>query len=163
MHTLITNQVLQWAPFEDNNSVFERIVYVSLDSDNMYVINLNADDFPFIRLVDDVSTAMQTKEVRIVEYTTEAERMSYDCLPDTWKEELDKSWNALKENVDNEPYIFISEYRGQMVNECMEKSSYSMPKVHRLLKKYWKGGKIKIGLINRYDNCGKRGSNKLAK
>lgn len=163
MQTLITNQVLQWAPFEDKNSVFERIVNISHHpADLLFVIDLNKDDFPFERSIEDVTAALVLGEARIVKYVSEAEKMNYDQLPPKRKAELDEAWDFLKEYVENEPYIFISDYRGPMVNECMKKSSYSMPKVHRLLKKYWRSGKLTIGMLNRYDKSGGAGSNKLA-
>ncbi|CAG7648090.1 Mu transposase C-terminal domain-containing protein [Paenibacillus allorhizosphaerae] len=162
MQVLTVNQVLQWTPFEDNNSKFERILYISPDQDYLYVINLNAEDFPVMRLVEDVSTAILSEEARVVNFSTEVEKFSYESLPDDRKEEIDEAWNAIKELVENEPYIYVSDYRGPMVTDCMNKTGFSMPRVHRCLKKYWRSGKIKIGLLNHYHNCGGRGSDKVA-
>ncbi|KRE96903.1 hypothetical protein ASG89_30710 [Paenibacillus sp. Soil766] len=162
MQIVTINQVVQWAPFEADNSVFERILYLDHKTDRMHVIDLNKDDFSFERSIEDVTTALAKGKARIVKYITEVEKKSYDLLPDERKKEIEESWNYMKEYLENEPYIFMSEYRGPMVTECIAKSSYSMPKVHRLLKRYWKSGKLTIGLLNRYDNCGGLGSNKLA-
>ncbi|CAN7311040.1 Mu transposase C-terminal domain-containing protein [Paenibacillus sp. LjRoot153] len=162
MQSLVINQVLQWAPFEDKNSVFERIVDISHQPDLLFVIDLNKDEFPFERSIEDVTAALVLGEARIVKYVTEAEKMNYDLLPAKRRAELDEAWDFLKEYVEHEPYIFMSDYRGPMVKECMEKSSYSMTKVHRLLKRYWRSGKLKIGMLNRYDKSGGAGSNKLA-
>ncbi|WP_240418705.1 Mu transposase C-terminal domain-containing protein [Paenibacillus periandrae] len=162
MQFVSINQVVQWAPFEADNSVFERILYLEHKTDRMHVIDLNKDDFSFERSIEDVTKALTNGEARIVKYISEVEKKSYDLLPDERKREIDESWNYLKEYLENEPYIFMSEYRGPMVTELKAKSLYSIPKLHRLLKRYWKSGKLKIGLLNRYDNCGGPGSDKLA-
>ncbi|MEC0270477.1 hypothetical protein [Paenibacillus anseongense] len=162
MQIVTINQVVQWAPFEESDSVFERILYLEYKTDRMYVIDLNKDDFPFERSIEEVTTALTSGKARIVKYISEVEKKSYNLLPDERKREIEESWNYLKEYLENEPYIFIKEYRGPMVRECKAKSSYSIPKLHRLLKRYWRSGKLKIGLLNRYDNSGGPGSDKLA-
>jgi hypothetical protein len=52
----------------DLNSLLERIVYISSDLDYVYVINLKADVFPIMRLMEDVSEALRVEDARVVNY-----------------------------------------------------------------------------------------------
>jgi hypothetical protein len=155
----LINQVIQWEPFE-KNELFERVLWISPDLDFIYVIDLKKEKFPIIRIFKDVISALRKSEARIVPYKTESETMIFNCLPQKRKEEIEKAWIAIKDLVTEIPEIFRPDYRAMRVKDCMKLTNLSLPTVNRYLKRYWKSGRI--GLINRYDNCGSPGKQKLA-
>lgn len=164
---LFKNMVVEWiSSDESTQSKFERILWISHDKSYLYLIDLDEEDFPILRQYEEVVTAIENNDAKIVKVLTAPETINYDQLP---KESLakveernKKAWEIVQQLVNDEPDIYDPSLRGIMVRDVSERYNVSIPTVHKYLKRYWKSGKQKKGVYMRYYNSGGRGNERIA-
>lgn len=74
-----------------------------------------------------------------------------------------KAWNAVKDAVETEPYIYQRKHRGALVKQVMQESKTTKQTVYRWLRRYWQFGMCENSLSGRYDQCGGPGKPKVFK
>jgi putative transposase len=157
---LSVNQVILWEPQGELEEQFERVLWLSNDMTYMFVINLKTNKFPSIRYYEDVVSAVNIGDAQLVKFRTEPEQISH--IDEVREKEIDEMWNVIQEIVAEEPNIYDKAFRGIRARDMQTKWGVSRPTIDSYLKKYWRSGKLKIGLIKRYDLCGGYGTDKIA-
>ncbi|MFY0678391.1 MAG: DDE-type integrase/transposase/recombinase [Neptuniibacter sp.] len=74
-----------------------------------------------------------------------------------------KAWNAVKDAVEAEPYIYQRKHRGALIKQVMQESKTTKQTVYRWLRRYWQFGMCENSLSGRYDQCGGPGKPKVFK
>lgn len=144
----------------------------SLNSDKYRVLyaDQEIDLILWVKLDDELKTfpnELSFDELNELQLTGKAKEVDhYDMFVDTSlldKKSLAKfhdSWNIIKDVVYDEPMIFDRSYFNSKCSELAEKNGVSRHTVNRLIQKYWRSGKSKLGIIPKYYNSGGKGKEK---
>lgn len=73
------------------------------------------------------------------------------------KERRDKLWDLVQETFCNEPSIYEKNDRGRLINELSFKTGMPKDSLYKLLRRYWKYGKVPNAFLPNYLKCGGRG------
>ncbi|RDW18775.1 Mu transposase C-terminal domain-containing protein [Oceanobacillus chungangensis] len=142
-----------------------RIVYCDRLSSIIYAIDMNKIRWPFAMKKDELVANYQTEKIVILENDPYIRNVVEEELSDAEKERRNRAWdivNFVFQQVDSEVLIFQSRYRENAIKlaETSYKINYSTVKSY--LVSYWKGGKIRNGLLPAFNLCGSKGKKRIA-
>lgn len=144
-----------------NNEDF-RVLDVDPQRCVIFIINMKKNIWPQevnSKILNDYFDTSVAKEIDNDDYKT---LLDEDDLTELMIEKRDFAFEIVSFiHERNEGFqIYISKYRGNIINEVIEKYSISYNSVKKYLICYWKAGKTKMGLIPQFYLCGGRGKNK---
>jgi len=164
---LFNNMVIQ--SLVGDQEVFERILWISENREYVILIDMDEekDTFPVGRGYEDIQLAIEVKRAQIVNYQTKAETMNLDLLPpESVKKNQarnQRAWEIIQELCTDEPDIYNPKLRGVLVSQACKKYGVSTPTINKYLKRYWRAGKNRNGIVMRYYESGGKGKEKIAK
>lgn len=153
------NTLINWNINEGNLKV-ERILWIG--EGWMYVIDVNNNDLPYLRNVLEVQDAIVSGTATLSNDDPYMIVVNEDDLPYKHKEKRDKAWEIIKKLVIDEPKIYQSQYRMQLISKVAQEAGVSKTGIIKYLKKYWKRGKTPNALLPDYNLCGGRNKEKKA-
>ncbi len=155
---ITVNSILEW--IIDGEVKMERILWVGQDI--AYVIELGSNRMPYARLVSEIKEALLEGRVNISDEDPYMVIAYDEELPVKHIEKRDRAWGIIKEIVADEPKVFESTHRRQLIKEKAKLHGVSENTIVKYLKKYWQRGKTPNALLPDYFLCGGRGKEKAA-
>ncbi|MCM3623679.1 Mu transposase C-terminal domain-containing protein [Brevibacillus borstelensis] len=152
---LAVNSLLQYG--DDQTSV-ERIVWISPERTQCYVIKIFQDRYPVLKSLTNIEQGLQDGIIQSIEDAW-LKPVVEEMLSEKDKAFIEYAWSVIEPIVDvkNEPQIFIKSFRNQMIKEASKQFEISEKTIGRYLRKYWSNGKTINALLPLYANCGGRG------
>ncbi|CDO04315.1 Transposon Tn7 transposition protein TnsB [Oceanobacillus picturae] len=137
-----------------------RIVFCERLSSIIYAIDMNKVRWPFLIREDELISDYNNEEITILENDPYTRYVVEEELSNAEKERRGKAWEIVKfvlEQVDTEVLIFRSRYREKAIKLAVEQYKINYSTVKSYLVRYWKGGKIRNGLLPAFNLCGSMG------
>jgi putative transposase len=161
MSELHENTIIEWLDDEYKTKCLERILWVSLEDDLVFVINITEEKIklPFARSYEEIIDALNKKIAR----KSDKEPFINFLNPSEYyiKEHgsnRDRYWNALRDILEMEPDIFISDKRGPLIKIVIDETGISERDIYKKIKQFWKYGKKPNGLLPEYIKSGGKGN-----
>lgn len=137
-----------------------RIVYCDRISTIIYAIDMDKVRWPFLIREDELISDYNNEEITILENDPYTRYVVEEELSNAEKERRGKAWEIVKfvlEQVDTEVLIFKSRYREKAIKLAVAQYKINYSTVKSYLVRYWKGGKIRNGLLPAFNLCGSIG------
>jgi hypothetical protein len=158
---LFENNVIELLDNELKPESLLRILWISPDKMDIILVEINDHrkmKLPFFRNYSEIVNEIEGGKARVLEIDPDLRLISPDeNYLRKYKAQRDENWDVIKDIVIKEPDIYISKYRGTLINEVVEKIGKSKKEIYRLLKRYWFYGKTKNALLRNYFDCGAPG------
>ncbi len=156
--TLTLNSLIQYGNEQDDEKTILRLLYLDNLNDLAYFIDINTDKgFPELRRPSEVIEDISLEIASVVSHDPWARMFIEDEL--TGKEKLirDTAWKIIEDLIkaENEPYIYLKQFRGKLVIETAQKHKTTPPTVYKYFRKYLQRGKTKNSLLPDYENSGR--------
>lgn len=138
-----------------------RIVYCDRLSSIIYAIDMNKIRWPFAIKKDELVADYQNDKVIVLEKDTYVRHVVEEELSKAEKERRNQAWdivNYVFQQVDSQVLIFQSRYRDGAISKAVESYKVNYTTVKNYLIRYWKGGKIRNGLLPAFNLCGSKGN-----
>lgn len=152
------NSVIELLNTEMELEQLIRVLWISPVQDEVYVVNINdykKMTFPYALSYNELLNNLEEGNARILNVDPDLRLISPDgAYLAKYKTARDSNWSAIKDIVYKEPEIYISGYRGKIVEETILRTGRSKKEIYRLLKRYWFYGKTKNALLKNYFDCG---------
>lgn len=156
---LVVNSLISWK-HENEEFITERILWVDIKLDEVYVININLDQFPYKRKLSNISDSINSGDMYIDLNDRFKRFYADDELSDAEKKIRDDSWNIIKEIVCLEPQIFEKKYRTNIIRQTAEVNKVHENNIKRYLKRFWQRGMTPNALLPDYYLCGGSGNDR---
>ncbi|XMB26249.1 Mu transposase C-terminal domain-containing protein [Paenibacillus sp. BR2-3] len=164
MQSLYENMVVEWKSSDSEDRCVERILWISPVDDLLCCIVMGDEKaLPNMRTYSEYTAAFKADLLKQVDWIN-------DNIPlldsDINSEHLlirDKSWDAIKDIVTDEPDCFEKGFRGLKIREVQARTGIHKSTIYRYLRRYWQGGKMKNALLPHFNNCGNVGNDRAAK
>lgn len=161
MQTIYENMVVEWISFESENRQIERILWISPSNDVIFSIALEDDKaFPMMKTYSEYVTGFETSLCKSVEWINGNVPLFDQEIETEHLNLRDKSWDAIKDIVLDEPRCFDKNFRGSQVREVQERTGLHKSTIYRYLRRYWQGGKMKNALLPHFKNSGSYGNDR---
>lgn len=159
---LVVNSLLSWK-HKSGEFVTERILWVDVQSDEVYVIDINVDKFPYKRKISDIEEGIKKGNVYIDVNDIYKRFRRDDEATDSEKKIRDNAWEVIKDIIDLEPKIFDRKYRIDIIREAAKLHNVHENNIKRYLKRYWQRGLTKNSLIPDFYLSGASGKERVPK
>lgn len=164
MQTLVENMVVEWSLSESENRHIERILWISPSRDLLFSIAMEDDKaFPVMKTFTEYTVGFESNLCRQIEWINDSIPLLDSGIDSEHLSLRDKSWDAIKEIVVDEPACFDKRFRGTRIREAQERTGLHKSTLYRYLRRYWQGGKMKNALLPHFNNCGSYGNDREPK
>lgn len=145
---------------EDNFKDAARVIWISKDSEYVYLINIHANKWPYMVKKEKLLNDITSGKIKITDDSA-IKVAAEDEIKETYKDIRDKYFAIISilYRLIGEPEIFTNE-RIKFVKKICVKNKIARNSLDGALKKYWRGGKTKNSLLPNYSKCGGRGKEK---
>lgn len=154
---LVVNSLISWKQ-ENQEFITERILWVDIQLDEVYVININLDKFPYKRKLSNILDSVKQGDLYIDLNDKYKRFSSEDELTDAEKKIRDDTWNSIKNILDLKPQIFEKKNRTNIIKQAAEVYKVHENNIKRYLKRFWQRGMTKNALLPDYYLCGGAGN-----
>ncbi|MBH9968630.1 Mu transposase C-terminal domain-containing protein [[Bacillus] enclensis] len=138
-----------------------RILWIDSSNKYVYLIDINDKNaFPVLKVVDEIIEDI-LQESLIKERKSSLLVNAEEGVSNRALEIRDRAWKIIKDVVSEEPEIYISEKRGQLIKELVKNHGISKTSIYKYLRKYWQRGKSPNALIADYNNSGGKGKSRV--
>lgn len=143
------------------NDVLERILWISLDGQQLVTISLNGDQtLPIWQERSQLEVALLAGELEWNASVQNHSQLRLESeLPETYRQKRDTAWLIIEPLVAT-PNIFYPSWRGPQITERAKQTSCTKKTIYGYLRRYWQGGQQRNALLPRYDRCGGRGQSR---
>lgn len=143
----------------DDNNRIERVVWVSPDRTECFVIDIHNNEYPTLRQVNDLEEGLKGQTYVIEETDPWMRIIDLETQPENEKARFEQAKKIIRliASNDNEPNIFVSAERGILVRKASAATGMDKSTISRYLKRYWKRGKPFIALYPIMTNVERRG------
>ncbi|MFL0584851.1 Mu transposase C-terminal domain-containing protein [Solibacillus silvestris] len=139
-----------------NEQVY-RILWIDESNLITYIIDIDSPKaLPKLKKIDELSKEIIDGEIIKLEPNVSQKRL-FNELSNKEIEIRNKAWDLIKELVQNEPSIYITELRGKEIRKLQSKIQFSKTSLYNYLRRYWQGGKTINTLLPMYNKSGARG------
>jgi putative transposase len=161
MQILYENMVVEWSLQDSDLRQVERILWIAPDKEYLYCIAMDDDKaFPVMKAYSEYAVGIESKLCKQVEWINDNVPMIDTGIAPEHLELREKSWDAIKDIVLDEPNCYDKRYRGAQIREVQERTLIHKSTIYRYLRRYWQGGKMKNTLLPHYNNCGSYGKDR---
>ncbi|MFB6469513.1 Mu transposase C-terminal domain-containing protein [Cytobacillus sp. Hz8] len=136
----------------------ERILWISSDYTVAVLIDVYANkSTPIYKNVEDIVNDIEAKSAILIKDDPFQVFRNENEISEKEKEIRNKAWEIIKAIAEkvNEPEIFNSKKRAELVKKASGKFGVSNKTVYKYLRRYWQRGKHKNALLPDYKNIGK--------
>ncbi|UOQ84651.1 Mu transposase C-terminal domain-containing protein [Gracilibacillus salinarum] len=140
-----------------------RIVFCERLSSIIYAIDMNKVRWPFLIREDELISDYNNEEITILENDPYTRYVVEEELSNAEKERRNQACdivNFVLQQVDREVLIFQSKYREKAIKLAVSEYKINYSTVKSYLVRYWKGGKIRNGLLPAFNLCGSKGKDR---
>lgn len=164
MQSLYENMVVEWNLSDSEVRYIERILWISPSNDVIFSIALEDDKaFPIMKTYSEYTAGFESNLCKQVEWINDNIPFIDSDVEIGHLTIRDKSWDAIKNIVLDEPGCFEKGFRGSRVREALERTDIHKSTIYRYLRRYWQGGKLKNALLPHFNNCGSYGNDRIPK
>lgn len=164
MQTLFENMVVEWRLPDTEERYIERILWISPSRDLLFSIAMQDDKaFPVMKTFTEYTVGFESNICRQIEWINDSIPLLDSGIDSEHLSLRDKSWDAIKEIVVDEPACFDKGFRGARIREAQERTGLHKSTLYRYLRRYWQGGKMKNALLPHFNNCGSYGNDREPK
>lgn len=152
------NMLLQY-----RNGKTIRIVYCDQVSENLFVIEMESNRWPYSLNKNVILEAYKENEITILEKDPYVTVVFEEQISLASKKRMERAWNIVNfvlKQLDSEVLIFKSNYRQVAINKAVKTYNVSYITVKNYLIKYWQGGKTKTALLPKFHLIGSKGKDK---
>lgn len=161
MQSLYENMVIEWNLSDSENSYIERILWISPAHDVIFSISMEDDKvFPIMKTYSEYIAGFESNLCKQIEWINDSIPLLDSVIESEHLIIRDKSWDAIKDIVMDEPGCFEKSYRGSRVRETQKRTELHKSTIYRYLRRYWQGGKLKNTLLPHFNNCGGYGNDR---
>jgi putative transposase len=154
---IMENAVFE-SELEPGHMTIERILFVDKSINLVITIDVQKKDaMPTMKKLSELEQALQTKDSRFISYLPAPLFRKFSAKDEAI---IEKRWNYIKDMVGNEPDIYYSHYRHQMVLKIIDENKTTKTTVYKLFRLFWQGGKTPSALLPRFFKCGNKGQKK---
>ena len=115
MQTLFENMVVEWSLSDSKNSNIERILWISPSRDMLFSIAMQDDKaLPVMKTFSEYMAGFESNLCRQIEWINDNIPLLESGIDREHLTLRDKSWDAIKDIVLNEPACFDKSYRGHV-------------------------------------------------
>ncbi|MGV7207907.1 Mu transposase C-terminal domain-containing protein [Oxalobacteraceae bacterium A2-2] len=152
---LLRNDLLQYAPPQARTV---RVLWIAHDQSHAYVFDVAAKsaEVELVRM-QDLAGDLRSGRARVLPADPYAVLHSTDTLPPKHVELRTRAWGIIEALTRQEPEIYESRRRGQLVADATARHGVSHPTIYRYLRRYWQRGQTPNALLPDYCNSGGRG------
>lgn len=145
-----------------DSSKISRIIWLSEDGDEMYLININDNKWNYLFSKEELLQELSNGEVQVIDEIKTKVAVENE-IKESHKKIRNRYFKMIKElyKMIQEPHIFTSE-RNKYIKVICKKYEISRNSFDEFLKRYWKGGGTKNSLLPNFGMCGGRGKEKVA-
>ncbi|MFS0752623.1 Mu transposase C-terminal domain-containing protein [Oceanobacillus sp. 1P07AA] len=157
---LTENLLLQ---YQDKKTI--RIVYFEHLSSIIFAIDMDNKRWPYAINKDELFSEYQDGKIVILKKDPYIQNVVEEKLSSAEKERRNHGWdivNYLLQQVESEHLIFKVQYRNQAIKQAMNLYKVSYNTVKNYLIRYWRGGKIRNGLLPAFNLCGSKGMERIS-
>jgi len=155
--TLAVNELIEDLT---NNKIY-RLLWIDETNTTSYVIDIESSKaLPMLIKINELGQGLLEGIYVKLETPNGKHQIVKDDLTDKEREIRDNAWGLIKDLVQNEPSIFISELRGKEVQKLANEKQFSKATLYKHLRRYWQGGMTINCLIPKYRNSGARGKSR---
>lgn len=155
---LAVNMLIRWQ--NDEKTSIERILWLDRQSDLAFVIDVEANDFPFAVNISEIEEGINEGFATVLHDDPFLRVVDEDKLSEKERQMRDKAWELIGGIVTLEPHIYYRKERSKYIRAIAEKSGVSVKTIGNYLKKYWRNGKTKNALLPSFYRCGAKGKEK---
>lgn len=149
----------------------ERVLFIDTSSAQIVLFDIQDEAaLPYWRSINEIEMALLAGEARLLDLDPYAYlRRPEDNIPLAYRQQRDDTWEKyirpLVEDENGQPRleIYDEQQRGQLIAKAIEETGRSKRLFYRDLRRYWRVGQVKNGLLPRYDRSGGRGKRKKIK
>ncbi|MFI8715180.1 Mu transposase C-terminal domain-containing protein [Brevibacillus brevis] len=137
-----------------------RVLYENRKTSIIYVIELDSNRMPYALNRELLVSLFKTQEVSVEDEQGYYRVVLEEELSEAEKSKRDHAWEMimfLLTKLENEELLYINKYRERAMKEVCQVFNVSYNTAKNYLIRYWKGGKIRNGLLPNYFKCGGRG------
>lgn len=164
MQSLYENMVVEWNLSDSEDRYIERVLWISPSNDVLFSIAIQDDKaFPILKTFSEYKAGFESNLCKQVEWINENIPLLDSAIDSEHLIIRDKSWDAIKDIVLDEPRCFDKGFRGSLVREAQEQTGLHKTTIYRYLRRYWQGGKLKNALLPHFNNCGSYGNDRTPK
>ncbi len=157
MITLAVNELIEDLT---NNKIY-RLLWIDETNTASYVIDIESSKaLPMLMKINNLIQGLLEGIYVKLETPNGNHQIVKDDLTDKEREIRDNAWELIKDVVQNEPSIFISELRGKEVQKLASEKQFSKATLYKYLRRYWQGGMTINCLIPNYRNSGAGGTSR---
>ncbi|MFT9820812.1 Mu transposase C-terminal domain-containing protein [Lysinibacillus sp. NPDC056185] len=153
MITLAVNELIEDLT---NNKIY-RLLWMDETSTISYVIDVESSKaLPRLMKIKELSQGL-LEGIYVKLETQNGNQQRINDLTNKEREIRDNAWDLIKDLVQDEPSIYISELRGKEVRKLESEKQFARATLYKYLRRYWQGGKTTNCLIPNYRNSGAKG------
>lgn len=156
---LAVNTLLQYG--EDQKQV-ERILWIDAERNNCYVINIFSDRYPALKSLIEIEQGIKDGTIHVVDQSQWFTPVCEDLLSEKAMEHMEVAWSIIEIIAANEPAIFVSHLRKQLIQDASATFRVSEKTIGRYLRTFWRKGKVKYALAPSFEKRGGRGKPKAS-
>ncbi|WP_223555942.1 Mu transposase C-terminal domain-containing protein [Lysinibacillus sphaericus] len=153
MITLAVNELIEDLT---NNKIY-RLLWMDETSTISYVIDVESSKaLPRLMKIKELSQGL-LEGIYVKLETQNGNQQRNNDLTNKEREIRDNAWDLIKDLVQDEPSIYISELRGKEVRKLESEKQFARATLYKYLRRYWQSGKTTNCLIPNYRNSGAKG------
>lgn len=155
---LAVNTLIKWR--NDEETSIERILWLDCQSDLAFVIDVEANKFPFAVTISEIEEGINEGVAVVLRDDPYLRVVDENDLSEKERQVRDRAWELISGIVTLEPHIYYKRERSKYIKVIAEKSGVCVKTIGNYLKRYWRGGKTKNALLPSYYLCGGKGREK---
>lgn len=140
-----------------------RVIYCERLSPIIYAIEMDKVRWPVTVRKDELVADYQKDKIIVLDNDPFVRNVVEEELSEAEKERRGRAReivNFVLEQVDTEVLIFQTRYREQAIKLAVSQYKINYSTVKSYLVRYWKGGKIRNGLLPAFNLCGSKGKDR---
>ncbi|WP_141504511.1 Mu transposase C-terminal domain-containing protein [Paenibacillus luteus] len=164
LQSLYENMVVEWKMPDSEDRFVERIVWISPVEDILFSIAMGDEKaFPIMKTYSEYTAGFEADLLKQIDWVNDNVPLLDSNIDSEHLNIRDKSWDAIKDIVHDEPSCFEKGFRGSRIKEVQERTGLHKSTIYRYLRRYWQGGKMKNALLPHFNNCGSLGNDRTPK
>ncbi|KUK54017.1 MAG: Tn7-like transposition protein B [Desulfotomaculum sp. 46_296] len=161
---LAINTIIEWLEGSEGINRLERVLWIDAKGKKVVVFALfNPKALPEWKEIAEIEKAFADgAAIKRISDPYTALALPDSAILQKHRERRDRAWDIIKDLVVDEPGIYKSEGRGNLLHHISGQFGVQAKTVYKYLRKYWAGGKTKNALLPAYDRCGAPGKERKA-
>jgi putative transposase len=159
---LSINMLLDWVT-PDGSQRTERVLWINSVSQQIVLIDIfDGAAMPYEIPMSELAEADEQADFRVLKVDPYEVTLSPADIPEKYRRRMEKAWSLIRPVVElPNAGAFDSERRFQAISKVCHECKVHKIAVYRYLRRFWKRGQKKIGLLPDYKNSGAPGRERV--